>query len=71
MILRSLLLTKGSPQFNHNKLNPVDNTTMPKIENNLKAERREVKKRPRMKVHGASLKRPSKFAGLKIVKKKS
>jgi hypothetical protein len=41
-----------------------------KIEHNLKAERREVKKRPRMKVSGASLKRPSKYAGLKIAKKK-
>jgi len=41
-----------------------------KLEHNLKAERREVKKRPRMKVSGASLKRPSKFAGLSIIKKK-
>ncbi len=35
-----------------------------------KAEKREIKKRPRMKVSGASLKRASKFAGLKLVKKK-
>ncbi len=41
-----------------------------KLDHNLKAERREVKKRPRMKVHGAALKRPSKFAGLKLAKKK-
>ncbi|HEX9502761.1 MAG TPA: hypothetical protein VF974_00355 [Patescibacteria group bacterium] len=41
-----------------------------KTEHNLKAERREIKKRPRMKISGASLKHPSKFAGLKIVKKK-
>ncbi len=34
-----------------------------------KAEKRAIKKRPRMKVHGASLKRPSKFAGMKIAKK--
>jgi hypothetical protein len=53
--------------------------TKSKIEHNLKADlsaevptkagRREVKKRPRMKVHGAALKHPSKFAGLKIAKK--
>jgi len=44
---------------------------MPKLtEHNLKAERREVKKRPRMKVHGASLKRTSKYAGLKLAKRK-
>ena len=41
-----------------------------KAEFGLKAEKREIKKRPRMKVSGASLKRPSKFAGLKITKKK-
>jgi hypothetical protein len=41
-----------------------------KTNHNLKAERREVKKRPRMRVHGASLKRPSKHAGLAIIKKK-
>ena len=40
-----------------------------KTEHNLKAERRDFKKRPRMPVHGAALKRPSKFAGLKITKK--
>jgi len=34
-----------------------------------KAEKREQKKRPRMRVHGSALKRPSKFAGLKIAKK--
>ncbi len=39
-------------------------------DHNLKAERREIKLRPRMKVSGASLKRPSKFAGLSIIKKK-
>lgn len=35
-----------------------------------KAERRELKKRPRMRVNGASLKRPNKFAGLAVIKKK-
>ncbi|MBX4187412.1 MAG: hypothetical protein KW802_04155 [Candidatus Doudnabacteria bacterium] len=40
-----------------------------KTEHGLKAERREVKKRPRMKVSGASLKQPSKYSGLKIIKK--
>ena len=39
-------------------------------EHNLKAERRAIKKRPRMKVHGAHLKRPSKHAGMAIAKKK-
>jgi hypothetical protein len=34
-----------------------------------KAEKREIKQRPRMKVSGASLKRPSKYAGLRIIKK--
>ena len=34
----------------------------------LKAEKREIKKRPRMKVHGATLKRPSKHGGMAIVK---
>ena len=34
-----------------------------------KAEKRELKNRPRMKVHGASLRKPSKFAGLAIIKK--
>jgi len=33
-----------------------------------KAEKREIKKRPRMKVHGKSLKKTSKFAGLKLAK---
>ena len=41
-----------------------------KTQHNLKAERREIKKRPRMKVHGASLRKPQKFAGFKIAKKK-
>lgn len=41
-----------------------------RIEYGLKAEKREVKKRPRMKVHGAALKRASKFAAKAIVKKK-
>jgi hypothetical protein len=41
-----------------------------KPEHNLRAEKREIKKRPRMRVRGAALKRPSRFAGLKIVKKK-
>lgn len=41
----------------------------PKTEHNLKAEKRDIKKRQRMRVHGASLRKPSKFAGLKIVKK--
>jgi hypothetical protein len=31
-----------------------------------RAERREVKKRPRMKVHGASLRVPNKHAGMKL-----
>jgi hypothetical protein len=35
-----------------------------------KAERRAIKKRPRMKMHGSSLKRTSKFAGLGIISKK-
>jgi len=39
-------------------------------EHKLKAERRDIKKRPRMKVHGAALKQPSKFSGLAIIKKK-
>jgi hypothetical protein len=39
-------------------------------EHNLKAERREKRKKPRMKVSGASLKRASKFAGLKLARKK-
>ncbi|MDP4000718.1 MAG: hypothetical protein Q8P83_00535 [bacterium] len=40
-----------------------------RIEHNLKAEKRELKKRPRMRVTGASLKKTSKFAGLSIIKK--
>ena len=43
---------------------------MLKTEHNLKAERREIKKRPRMKVSGAALRKPSKFAAFKIAKKK-
>ncbi|MBI4049256.1 MAG: hypothetical protein HY395_00340 [Candidatus Doudnabacteria bacterium] len=39
-----------------------------KLEHNLRAEKRELKKRPRMKVHGASLKRPSKFSGMALAK---
>jgi hypothetical protein len=35
-----------------------------------KAERREAKKRPRMKVHGASLRLPNKHAGMKLAKAK-
>jgi hypothetical protein len=47
------------------------NKFMPRqTEHNLRAERREVRKRPRMKVAGAALKRVSKFAGLKAAKKK-
>jgi len=41
-----------------------------KVEISTKAARREIKLRPRMKVSGAALKRPSKFAGLSIIKKK-
>jgi len=37
---------------------------------NLKAERRETKKRPRMPIHGQSLKKPSKYAGLSAIKSK-
>lgn len=33
-----------------------------------KAEKREIKKRPRMHKHGASLKRPSKHGGMAIIK---
>jgi hypothetical protein len=39
-------------------------------EHNLKAERRDVRKRPRMKVTGASLKRPQKHAALAATKKR-
>ena len=35
-----------------------------------KAERREKKNKPRMKVHGASLKRPQKHAGMKLANTK-
>ncbi len=41
-----------------------------KLEYGLKSEKRELKKRPRMRIHGVALKRPSKFAGLKIAKKR-
>jgi hypothetical protein len=40
------------------------------LDNLTKAERREKKKRPRMAVHGQSLKRPNKFAGMKLAKTK-
>lgn len=36
----------------------------------IKAERREQKKRPRMKVSGASLRNPNKHAGMKLAKVK-
>jgi hypothetical protein len=42
-----------------------------KLELGLKAEKRELKKRPRMKMSGASLRRPSKYSGLKIIKRSS
>ena len=35
-----------------------------------KAKRREIKKRPRMKVHGRSLKLPAAHGGKKLAKKK-
>jgi hypothetical protein len=35
-----------------------------------KAERREQKKRPRMPIHGASLKKPNSRAGFKLAKVK-
>lgn len=38
--------------------------------NQTKAERREQKNRPRMKVSGASLRKPNKHAGLKLAKVK-
>jgi len=41
-----------------------------RTEHGLKAEKRAIKLRPRMKIHGAALKRPTKFAGLKLAKKK-
>jgi len=34
-----------------------------------KAKRREIRKRPRQKMHGASLRRPSPYAGGKLFKK--
>jgi hypothetical protein len=40
------------------------------LEYGLKAEKRALKKRPRMKLHGQALKRPSKFAGLAAIKNK-
>lgn len=39
-------------------------------EHGLKAEKREKRKRPRMKISGASLRHRSKFAGLSVAKKK-
>lgn len=39
-----------------------------RFEHGLKAEKRELKKRPRMRVHGQSLRRPSKRAGFAIAK---
>lgn len=39
-----------------------------KPDHNLKAEKREIKKRPRMKMTGASLRRGSRHAGLAIIK---
>ncbi|MCL5775158.1 MAG: hypothetical protein M1333_03020 [Patescibacteria group bacterium] len=36
----------------------------------LKAEKREIKKRPRMQMHGRSLLKTSKYSGGKLVKKK-
>jgi hypothetical protein len=42
-----------------------------KLEYGLKSEKRERKKRPRMRVNGVALKRPSKYAGLKIATKKN
>ncbi len=41
-----------------------------KSEPKTRAERREHKKRPRMAMHGQSLRRPNKFAGMKAAKKK-
>ncbi|MGE5298137.1 MAG: hypothetical protein ACM3KM_03165 [Acidobacteriaceae bacterium] len=38
------------------------------LEHNLKAERRDLKNRPKMPVHGQNLKKTSKFAGLKLIK---
>jgi hypothetical protein len=35
-----------------------------------RAERRELRKRPRMRVSGASLRKPNKFAGMKLAAKK-
>jgi len=40
------------------------------LENNLKAERRDIRKRPRMKISGASLKKRNKFSALKAAKKR-
>jgi hypothetical protein len=41
-----------------------------KADHNTKAEKREIKKRPRMKVSGVSLKQPSKRGGMAIIKKR-
>ena len=35
-----------------------------------KAKKREIKKRPRMRVHGQSLKKPAKHAGKKLASQK-
>lgn len=39
-----------------------------KLEHGLKAEKRELKKRPRMKMFGASLRKPSKHSGMAVIK---
>ena len=39
-------------------------------EHGLKSEKREIRKRPRMKVAGASLRKRSNFAGLAAARKK-
>jgi len=39
-----------------------------RTEHGLKAEKRQLKKRPRMRVHGAGLKKPSKYAGQRLAK---
>lgn len=44
---------------------------MKKIKAETKAEKREQKNRKRMHMSGGSLRKPSKFAGMSLVKKKS
>lgn len=44
---------------------------MRKTKTNLKAEKREVKNRKRMHLSGASLRKPSKYGGMSIIKKKT